>query len=529
MLAILCVFVRLPIQLNFPPEVSPNASASWMIAQRALQAHPIQGMGTGAWSYAYNQYRPVEINAYPFWNVRFDRSYSTFFTLLATVGIGGMLLWLVLHLGIIVKGYLYIRRKQSEEVWWTFLIIGAGWLALTGVSFVYNFTLAHLMMWWLLTALLAALTSSHANAKVIVHKSLAYFFVQLVLGVSIVLTLLTVGHFVRHTVLQVRYTNTVNGFRSGAISHDQTIVVLQRLHEQEPWHDQYTQAFAEAYLQRALTKMQQKPSQADFVLVRNDVAAAVELMLEARKNHPNNADNTLLLASIYQRIASFTPGAYVHALQAYADVRVLDPANPVIPYSVGQVMLQQAEIEYVGMQVQDEQKKKLAQTAWTQNLQAAVASFQEAIRMKSDYYAAHYQLGVAYERQGRIREAIIEVERALGADNKDAGLAFELALLYYRIGDKAAALSLLEQVAIIQPKNMNAHWYLSVLYEEQRDYDKAIAEVDILLQGDLKENTTILKRRTSLQAARQAGLAPSLRSLPDPIESVNPSLVPPVR
>lgn len=523
-LSLFFLFVRIPLSTAIPPEVSPNAAASWLIARQVLHERPLSGMGPGTWMYAYTQHRPVEVNAYPFWNIRFDRGYSTVLTSLATIGIVGILLLILLYVAPLIKGVWYVTQKQPQEVWWTFLIVGAGWLGLTGVFFVYNATMAHQMEWWLLFALLAALTSSSTVTYKLAQGGKTRFISMVGLGLLAVGAAAGIGWMGYRFTLEATYTHTVRQFQSEALPLDQTVRILERLQAHQPWNDVYTRALAEGYEQRALRLMAQQSTQEQFVQVRNDISQAIALMLDAVKRHPLNVDNVLKLASLYQRIGSFTPGASDHALQQFTQARRLDPSNPVIVYDMGRVLLQQAETDRVSMQVQDEQKKNAAKKSFEEHLGSAVALFQEAIRMKPNYYSAHYQLGVAYERQGRIQDAITEVEQALLENKKNVGLAFELALLYYRVGDKPAARNLLEQVVKAEPQNMNAHWYLSVVYEDLKDYDKAIAEIDFMLQGELKDHAAIQRRRAALQSARNTQIAPTVHPLPEPIVPLQPSL-----
>jgi len=57
----------------------------------------------------------------------------------------------------------------------------------------------------------------------------------------------------------------------------------------------------------------------------------------------------------------------------------------------------------------------------------------------------HYNLGLCYSRQGRIAEAIPELERAQQSAPNDVGVLYELGLVYERAGRREDALKVLQR------------------------------------------------------------------------------------
>ena len=131
--------------------------------------------------------------------------------------------------------------------------------------------------------------------------------------------------------------------------------------------------------------------------------------------------------------------------------------------------------------------------------------------------AYHYSLGIQFSLDGKIGDAIREMEEALKLDPKSSFLATELASLYSEKGDVKKAISLCERalaqdgdidthlllsslymnindhknalkeykrVTELDPNNMDARLYMGILYVETRDFDKALAAFRTLLQLD---------------------------------------------
>jgi cytochrome c-type biogenesis protein CcmH/NrfG len=89
----------------------------------------------------------------------------------------------------------------------------------------------------------------------------------------------------------------------------------------------------------------------------------------------------------------------------------------------------------------------------------------------------------------------------LAVDNKDLGTAFQLAILYYRDGQKDKSLNLFEQIVAFDPTYANARWYLASIYEERARYDDAIAQV-LAIQKTNPDDKMVADRIEALRKAR---------------------------
>jgi len=314
----------------------------------------------------------------------------------------------------------------------------------------------------------------------------------------------------------VYFTKAVRSFRAGD-GMDGILPSVQRAASLNPLNDIYTRNLSQAYLVQASNLLQaEQPNQQ---AINAAIGSAVEEAIAATKKSPANVDNWSNLGIVYESIASRVAGADEAAVNAFTEAVKLEPFNPVLYSEIGKIHLLSADSYAKSAEQKDEAKAAEAAQNRDKNLSQAEDSLKKAITLKLDYLPARYYLGIVYERQRNIPSAIAELENVLRINNKDVGVAFELAILYYRNDQKDQSLSLLEQIVTkFDANNANAKWYLSAMYEERGRYDDAIKQLEDLAKL-YPDNGAVKQRLTILQDARASSLAPEAAStLPAPIE-----------
>jgi tetratricopeptide (TPR) repeat protein len=514
--SVLLLLFRTPLNLQIPSEVSPSASHSWQIAQQVLRDAPLFGSGPGTWIYDYAKYRSPGVNLSNFWNVRFERGLSAFLTMLAMIGLVGTTLWLILVISAVVKSSLHLVRERNDDLWQAYLTIFVGWATLVFIAFFYNYNVTHHVAFWFLLALLGILVSQgeyrwDARMKSVITTVLSILFILLAVGAVSVTWLAG-----QRLVADAQYSASVASFQRGdsidtSISHLNTAVLLNRL------NDVYYRNLSQAYLIKAGRMIQGNPDEATARLINTNVASAVENGKRATEIAPANVDNWANLASIYQAIASFTRGADEFAIKNYVDALSREPNNPVFSNEIGKLHVLRSDAYRTLLNSSDEATRKDAQQNMNDELNKAADSFNQSITAKADYAPAHFNLGVVYERQGRLKDAVVKLEQVLGANPSDVGVAFQLATLDYRVGDKDKAQNLFEQITKAMPNYANARWFLSVIYEEKGLYDQAIKEVE-QVKATNPGNATVDQRLAALLKAKQDKQKPQVNPLPQPVK-----------
>lgn len=521
-ISVLLLVFRTPINLNLPAEVSPSTLASWNIAKSVLREAPLFGSGPGTWIYDYAKFRSPAVNLSQFWTVRFERGLSTFFTLIAMIGLVGMSLWLILLISAIAKSAVHLVKERNDDEWQAYLTVFVGWATIAFLAFFYNYNFAHHFVFWFLLALLASLVAKKAFIWDAQKSTAGSVLVSMSFVFLCVVALTTAWLAGQRLAADASYYNAVMAYRNGkpidqAIDSLNSAVAMNRL------NDVYYRNLSQAYLIKAAQTFDAKKNDAQGMEeVNRIIAAAIDTAKTASLKAPMNVDNWENLAVIYQSITSFTRGADEFAMKNFEEALAREPNNPVYSSEIGKLHVMRADAYATLLQAKDEKERADAEKNMKAELDSAAEWFNKSIQAKPDFASAHYYLGLVYERQGRIKDAIVKMEEVLEEDTKDVGVAFQLAILYYRNGDKEQALNMFEQIVSFAPDYANARWYLSAMYEEVKRYDDALAQV-IKVQETNKEEEIVKQRVTYLQdlidkSKSTAATAPVAKQLPTPVE-----------
>jgi tetratricopeptide (TPR) repeat protein len=505
-----------PVKVQLPAEVSPSLGHSWNIAKQVLQEKPFFGSGPGTWIYDYSKYRAPSVNVSPFWTIRFERGLSSFMSLLAMVGIIGSSLWLLLVLSAIVKSTTHLLKEKDDDQWQAYLTTFTGWATITFAAFLYNYNFTHHFAFWFLLALLASLVARTSfvwdgQKKALLTSVLSVKFIILLVGAVSILWLAG-----QRLVADAKYSAAVFSFRSGesvqaSIDNLNSAVALNKL------NDAYFRNLSQAYLIKVSQELQGNPDQEKVKNVNSLIAASIDTAKKATEISPANVDNWANLAIIYQAIASFTRGADEFAIKNFEEALAREPNNPVFYNEIGKLYILRSDAYRTLLGSSDEKAKAEAENNVRVELDKAAEQLNQAIQAKPDFAAAHYNLSIMYERQGRLKDAIAKMEQVLTVNNKDIGVGFQLAILYYRDGEKDKARDLFEQIVSMEQNYSNARWYLSVIYEEMNRLDDAIAQVEAVKRLN-PDNQVVEQRLQALLNLRDTKGKPTPAPLPEPIK-----------
>jgi len=510
-LAGLFLVIKSPIPTSIPGEASPSLGVSWAIATKTLEQHPLTGSGPGTWMYDYALYRVQGINLSPFWQTRFDRGFSFFMTFFATTGLIGVILWVTLIVSGIVKSVNCLLREKDEDIWYAYLTVFTGWLTLVFLTFIYNLNMPHTVALWFLFALLGAMVSRgtlswDAKKNPIVYGVFATLFILIIIGG------ISASWFVgQRYAAELVFSQAVQAHQANK-SIDTYLPLIARATELNAKNDMYVRNLSQAHLLKAIQLIQQDPNRTESI--QRELKATIDHAIDATTLSPMNMDNWSNLGLIYANVASFIPGADEKAISAFTKAHDLDPQNPIILTEIGKMYLLRADAYQTNVGNQTKDQTEVAKNI-KDNLTLAEQQLQEAIVAKPDYFPARYYLGVVYEREGNLQQAITELERVVEIDHKNVGVAFELSILYYRNNQKAEALNLMEQILRFSPDNANALWYISSMYEERGNTEAAIAALE-RLQQQFPDHEAVKQRLNALRTPKTP--APSLEALPAPLE-----------
>ncbi|MBU0625096.1 tetratricopeptide repeat protein [Patescibacteria group bacterium] len=538
-ISFMLLFFEFPLALNYPAEVMPSLKATVDITTQTLREHALFGSGPGTFIFDYAKYHSPEVNTTAFWNIRFDRGSIHFLTLLATIGLLGALSWLVIPLFLFFSAGRKLFQSNTR-VWHILIGVFSAWLLLLLSKFLYSSTLTLDFLFWIMLALLLVIYKHDFYSVRFERSPRAAMLVSFLFVLGMVFSVS--GLFVegQRYAGEIAYAQAIEADGAGDV--DLVIAKLSSAINLNQQNDIYLRNLSLTLLTKANLLIKQpidlareeNESDEDFQSRQqremNDrlrsasalTADAINAAKRATELNPINVSNWTVLASVYRSLIGSTEGADSWSRQSFEEAIKLEPNNPALYTSVGDIYLIQSGDAASRQQAGDE----AAQAEADELLGYAVDSLNKALALKSDYAPANFSLALAFDRQGKLKEAIKNMETALTLNPNDVGIGFQLALLYYRDNLKDKSVQLLESVTRLAPNYSNARWYLAAMYSERGEIEVAIAQLEKVLKLN-PDNEAVVRKLQELrdQAAATAELEaaenglPLSSELPPPVES----------
>ncbi|NQV89087.1 MAG: hypothetical protein HQ488_02090 [Parcubacteria group bacterium] len=518
LVSILFLFLRSPLNLSLPIVVSPSYGTSWDISKETLNVSTGQllfGSGPGTWLYDYLAYKPAEVNASQFWTLRFDRAKSALMTMVASIGLVGTVLWLVLMGWVAVKALGRLILERDHEEWKMTYVMFIGWAVLLLSHILYSSNMTMSFMLWGFTGLLASQVTLKVWKSDFARSpklGLATSFAFVVVAVAVLGSLFITGS---RFAAEVAFANAVELDKEG-VGIEEVIAELNTAVKLNPYSDAYNRNLSSAYLRQARETIaaaegaELTTEQTQVVI--DIVTKAIETSNRATNIEPNYVSNWVVQGSMYRDLMSFAQGAEDLAAQAFLNTIQLEGTNPVHRTNLGRVYLTVADRARSLKASEDPDTAAAAAQQEANLLATAEQAFTTAIQFKSDYLPAHYYLAATYERQGRLDQALGRLVALRNNNPADTGLAFQLSQLLIRLGEYETATSELARIVELNPNYSNALWYLASMYEISDKQDAAIDTVRRVVQ--LNPENEVAKTR--LQRMLNGELT---TTIPEPIQA----------
>lgn len=467
---------------NLPVEIAPSYRTSLSIAKQSLFSDPLFGVGPENFSLAYDLYRPESVNNSIFWNISFANSASELFNLITNGGVVGLLGFLVL-LG--MGFYLGLRKRENGEFLRRRAILMPLYAVLIAAFVLYPFNVTlGFSLWFLFSMIVLANSRDEDEVVISLEKSPKHSLITSLLFVG-VLVLAIVGFY--YVIL--RYQANVNFARAMTENNaDKRVSLLVNSTNIDKGEDLYPRALADFLVLRVGQEINNlnnaktnKEKQTIAGRIQNFSATAINVGKSTTDRHPNNPVNWFARGLVYERLFNVIDGSDDWAVKMYEEYTKVSPKDPRAYLRIGNVYMIKADslrqilIQGASRLKPDDVSKM--QNQIQESLTKAEEAYKKAIELKSNYVLAIYNLGVVYDRLGRVKDAIKQLEATRAVNPLDANLALQLGLLYYRDNQKDNALREFQRAIAIFPNFSNARWYLALLYEERGELDKALAQL----------------------------------------------------
>lgn len=513
---------------NVPVEVSLSQKSSWTIAEKVFNHYPVFGLGQDNFILAYEKFKPTSINNTPFWNAPFAGSASAFFNLSIQQGALGLAAG-AFFLFLIFYQVLALKKREADLFGLDILRkVLPAFLAILVLGLMSSFNLTLMAGFWILAALIT-LGLSRGDKKGVrmddislfsIASSLAFVLILVVGLVSVYLCFQKYGG-------QVYLAKAVRITGEDRKAADKSIELLKRAAEIDGNNEAVYSNLAVRLLQRInLEVNDSKLSMAEIrerVKGFNDQAVRTAMAMVDGSRQQRGA-NWFNAGYVYENLVGIVDNADAAAIRAYSEYLSRVPGDPNGYVRLGRVYLRRADrnaealssAKKSGLKVENEEEVVRLIIG---DYQKAEENLKKAVELKGDLAIALYSLGMAYERQNKVKEAIGQLETIRTGLPNDPNLAFELALLYYRDGRRRQAIMEMGRAIQLFPEFSNARWYLALLLEEEGKMVDALAQLQAIASLEVnKDNQVLLSKIASLKAGIRE-IPPAKVTSKEPLET----------
>jgi Flp pilus assembly protein TadD len=489
------------VGVNLPLEISPSFSLSKNIAFSVIKDHSAFGYGPENFSIAFDKFGASRLSNTTLSSIKFFDATTEFYNMMVHGGIVLMLAFAYLlwaFWGAIVRFKRYASRNNGSDS----LSGDVGILSVSLTLFIamffypFNFTLMFLVYVFLALTSLALWDKSMSSFNIEEKASLSLIAS---LGFIGGLILVLVGGYFSGTIYisDYKYAKALS-----ANDSDSAISYLNEAIDLNNQDDRFFRTSSQitiSLLSNELNNTTKTTPDKKATVIQSYISDSVTLARRATEISPDEALNWSNLGVVYQNLLAILDGADKLSEDAYLKASELRPGDANYFNSIGMLYLSKYELlKQLSVSANREEKDRLFTLA-QDSVGKAESSLRHAIELSNNYGRAIYNLGAVYDRQGKVNDAILQLERIMPFNSNQPGLAFELGLLYYRAGRKDEALKQLQRAVLLSPTYSNARWYLALIYEEKGDLNSAIGQLqNILSIGVNKNNEVVINKLDEL-------------------------------
>lgn len=490
------------LKKDLPVEVSPSFTLSRDILIPALKEKPIFGYGLEQFSIAFDKYGAGKLANSTLSDVRFSDSMSEIMTLLVQGGsvMAAALLFFFYCVGFVLWRFKrYVAENKDSGVVKEDIGTLASTIAILVAMFLYPFNMTLIGLLFVLLALSVLAIFNNYKKEFNIEERPALSLTSS-LGFIGGLILVLVGVYFGATMYMgdAKYAQAINS--------DNNEEITGLLVEAINWNNKDARYYRSAS-QAALSLLNEeisKPQSAERdARIQNYVSTSISLAQRATEIASADASNWANLGFVYRNLLALVDGVDKLAENAYTKASELRPGDPAFSYQVG--MLYIGKLDLLAQLVASRRATSAQVNPQAQEAIAkAEESLKKAVELAPNFGLAIYNLGIVYDRQGKVNEAISQIEKLAAANSNQAGLAFELALLYYRAERKTDAFNELQRAVSIAPDYANALWYLALINEERGNIDAAVANLERIISNDVnKDNPVVLEKLEQLRSGER--------------------------
>ncbi len=456
------VFVAFLLTVSTQNSIRPNLKSTAFVGKEVLFSDGFFGIGSGNFSRAWQLHRPQDVILSPYFGYDFNQGADTMSTFFVTIGILGLLAFMMLVLTALYSTVIsYRQNKEGQE----HIVLGILTLVLfyfTVMAWMVPFTYSMLVMWMVVSGLglaKARLTEFHPS------KKLAFLLVPLavILLINAVLT-----------INKARAFSLSNTAQSAAKIEDAEALVSNAatIYNFDGFYRLLVE-YAIAFNRNLLTtKTDNQEALKDAYLKK--AQSAVDAGLAATNLNKNNYQNYVSLGRAYELAIPFDKeGGFAKAKESYQNAIKLYPNNPYLYLMLARLETSAGTREAVRADLTDALKRKqnfadalylMSQLeASESNVDEALAYAIEAIKSAPNDPATYVQAGLLLYGKKDFNNAALALKTALEKDPNNANVAYFLALALRDGGHPEIARPLAEELLKRNPGNVDLENFIKSL------------------------------------------------------------------
>lgn len=457
------VILAWAISISANDAVRPNFTSSLIVGKEVLIKDGLFGIGANGYSRAWQLYRPLSVVESQYFGSDFEQGFGTTTTLFTTIGIFGVLAFILLGLAALYSTYRSYREENDVEEKAILEILTSILLYFVIVAWIIPLSYAMLVTWMVIAGLglaKAKLTAFHPN------KAAAFVLVPL----AVVLAL-----YSYMSVNKARAFMYFNKAQAAVSAKDKTanidnlIASATRIYPYDGfyrWQLEYIISKEQAFVAQ-----ENKDQEAMKKTYLENAAKAVDAGKSAVKANPDNYQNYVSLGRAYELAVMFDKeNAYQKAKKSYEEAIRLYPENPYLYVILARLEASAGTKEGVRAQLTEALVKKqnfadalylMSQLeASESNGQKALDYAVEAVKNAPGDPLVYTQAGLLYYGKKDYQNAYTNLNTALQKDPNNANVAYFLALTLRDGGQPAAAKQIGQELLKRNPGNADLEAFL---------------------------------------------------------------------
>lgn len=487
-----------PVKSNLPVEIGPGFSLSWQVVSGVMRENFVFGYGPENFSLAFDKYGAGALSGTTVSSLRFFDSTSQVLNFFVS---GGIIL--VVAFGFLLASVIWtvVKKIRDSQLSPRVESVLASLAAVIAAIFLYPFGIVMMFIFFILLAIMVLSLWGEDIMTVQIEERASLSLVSSLGFIGGLILVLVGGYFGGLIYLsEIKYAQ--------ALRDPNPEGVVEKAGRAIGWNgsdSRFYRTVSQAALAIVSEEIRKDPGLKDpdsQDRAQNNVSLAIDSAVQATQIEPNEVNNWINLGSVYENLIGLINGVDKLSESAYLKASELRPGDPGIRNRVGSMYLAKAGIlnqiaSRGGANVQE------IRTEMADSLAQAESNYKQVIEMSPNFGLAIYNLGVVYERQGRLKEAIGQLEKVAPFNTNQPNLAFELGLLYYRDDQKDKSFEQLQRAVLLSPSFSNARWYLGLIYEERGELDQAIGQLEKIINVEAnKNNAAVLNKLEELRAGK---------------------------